>query len=249
MAYRPLLLEWICDVCMELELTPETLHTAVYLLDSFMFKQKLGYPFLQVLSCACILVAGKQEEREENVPGAEELVYLCRQSFSCETLVTMEKILLEVLEWNILTCNVIHFIRFFLFQWCQQCNDKLQKSTYGIKSQAIGELALYLANRAMIDKNCFLCSPSCLAAASVYCVLFGLFGEPFVEDACSLHILWTDDNNFFGEYISKQVELFQPWFVEKQLSQTATTPIRLCSPTSIQEMLSFNHGGHCTSFC
>ncbi|GJQ11442.1 hypothetical protein GpartN1_g3233.t1 [Galdieria partita] len=253
MACRPLLLEWICDICVELELTPETLHTAVYLLDSFMFKQKLDYQFLQALSCACILVAGKitgkQEEREQNVPRVEELVYLCRQSFSSETLIIMEKILLEVLEWNILTCHSIHFLRFFLFQWCRQCSDILQKKTYSMKSQAIGELALYLVNRAMIDKNCFGCSPSCLAATSVYCSLFCLFGEPFLEDACHLHILLADHSYFFGECISKQVELFQPWYLEKQFPQTTRAPIRQCSPTCIQEMLSFNYGGHCTSFC
>lgn len=59
MTYRHFLVEWISDVCMELVLTPETLHTAVYLLDSFMSKQKLDHHFLQALSCACILVAGK----------------------------------------------------------------------------------------------------------------------------------------------------------------------------------------------
>jgi hypothetical protein len=59
LSYRSLLLEWICDVCMELALTPETLHTTVYLVDSFMLKQPLDYRFLQPLSCACILLAGK----------------------------------------------------------------------------------------------------------------------------------------------------------------------------------------------
>eukprot|EP00871_Galdieria_phlegrea_P004302 jgi/Galph1/4873/GphlegSOOS_G3552.1 len=234
---RHLLIEWLHDMCMELSLTPETFHTATFLMEFFSMKQKLEPSFLQVLAYACIIVAGKLEETEQNVPRVEELVCISRGSISSKAVTTMERILLEVLDWKVVTCNAVHFLRFYISQWCnlyvQNCKDSC--STQQIR--CMGEKALYFINRAIMDTNVAFHSPSSIAACALYVVLLSLNGEKFLNESFSLGILSTDRLYFFGEFIGENFDVLQNWLAyEKLYEETSCSLIRTCSPTSIQQM-------------
>lgn len=67
--YRRVLVDWMCDAGEWFRLTNSTMHVAVGYLDRILQQVPVAKNRLQLVAMCCIIIAGKYEEAEENVPG------------------------------------------------------------------------------------------------------------------------------------------------------------------------------------
>ena len=104
---RAILVDWLFDVAKEFELCRLTMYRAVEYLDRFLFlsSKPVERDKLQLLGCACTLIACKFEEVCH--PEMDDFVFITDNTYSREEIICMESIVLNVLGWD--TCRPTSF--------------------------------------------------------------------------------------------------------------------------------------------
>lgn len=164
---RALLIDWIIEVHQKLHLLPETLFLCVNIIDRFMTLRVVGLDKIQLVGVTALLIAAKYEEVFP--PVLSHFVYLTSGNFNDEDLISAEKFMLQVLEYEMSFPNPLNFLR------------RISKADeYQVQSRAI---AKYFLELCMLDHEMLGYPPSLHAAAAMYlsrCVL-GL--QPFRPSA------------------------------------------------------------------
>lgn len=111
---RPVLVEWMFDVCNAFGFLPTTLHASVRLLDNFMARRRCMKQAWQLCAVACLFIAAKVEEAADRVPLLAELQPVCGDTYDAEMLKRMEVCVLSVLDWDPLDKGPMHFLAFTL---------------------------------------------------------------------------------------------------------------------------------------
>ncbi|EFJ40612.1 hypothetical protein VOLCADRAFT_99592 [Volvox carteri f. nagariensis] len=113
---RPRIVSWLVQVVTALELTKETLHSAVSLVDRYITATEAHPPeaVLQLLALGCLSTAAKHEEVAQR--SSDEWVRLAvdadsRSIYERLDLNRMEWLLLETVEWRIRVPNTLTFMR------------------------------------------------------------------------------------------------------------------------------------------
>jgi hypothetical protein len=89
-----------------LKLKARTLFRTIFLLDRFIatLKQQLRKDLYQCVVCACLSIASKLEEREEDAPSIKLLRSYTADTYSVKQLVEMESLVLNTLDWDLSSC-------------------------------------------------------------------------------------------------------------------------------------------------
>ncbi|XP_074958196.1 cyclin-J-like protein [Phalacrocorax aristotelis] len=100
-------------------LCPTAQHLAIYLLDLFMDRYDIPVKQLHIISFACLLLASKFEEKEDQVPKLEHLnnlAYMCSVNvvLNKKDLLRMEVLLLESFNWNLCLPTPAHYVDYYL---------------------------------------------------------------------------------------------------------------------------------------
>jgi hypothetical protein len=77
---RAFLIEWIIDVHRKFRLRPETLYSAVYIIDHYLSKKQIKKQQLHILGITAIFIATKYEEIYP--PHLQQLLIVCEYKFT-----------------------------------------------------------------------------------------------------------------------------------------------------------------------
>lgn len=194
---RKILVEWMIEVCQEYRLNDKTLHLSVNLFDRFIsLVPNLIYSKIQIVGCACMLIASKFVETFG--PDVGNFVYIADNSFTKEQLIETESTVLKTLNWEIAVPTSIDFLDYYLYKLAliskndirftqiskNDQTQQLEKKTHSALNEILSSLTMYN----------FL--PSLLAAASI----FYMTGD------------WTQQMEQVTRYTREQVESAIPIF-------------------------------------
>ncbi|RHY98108.1 hypothetical protein DYB35_007315 [Aphanomyces astaci] len=122
---RGILVDWLVEVGEEYKLVPHTLHLAIHLVDRCLSTMRLARGKLQLLGCACMILACKYEEVV--APSIEDFVYISDHTYTNDEMLAMETTVLEALEYKLSGTNVYHFLERFILAGFVDCVAHLYK--------------------------------------------------------------------------------------------------------------------------
>lgn len=110
---RGILVDWIIEAHEELDLMPETLYLAVYIIDRYLSMQPVLRGELQLVGSTSLLIACKYEEEEVWAPEMEVFISIANDVYSREQILRMEKAILNTLEWSLsVPTHYVFLVRF-----------------------------------------------------------------------------------------------------------------------------------------
>jgi len=111
---RLTIVDWISQVGIVCSLKNLTIHSAVAFLDNFIDCVSVDRPRLQLVAAACILVAAKIEEQEDNIPRIAALSHYSGNTISHELVIKMESFILNKLQWELVILTPLNFLEYYL---------------------------------------------------------------------------------------------------------------------------------------
>lgn len=96
---RSILIDWLVDVHLKFKLLPETLFLSVSLIDRYLERKSSTKSKLQLVGVTCMMIACKYEEIY--APEVRDFVYITDKAYSKDEILTMEKDILNVLEFDV----------------------------------------------------------------------------------------------------------------------------------------------------
>ncbi|CDK24267.1 unnamed protein product [Kuraishia capsulata CBS 1993] len=149
---RSILVDWIVEVHLRFRLLPETLYLAINIMDRFMSKESVQVEKLQLLATGSLFVAAKYEEVYS--PSVKNYAYVTDGGFTEEEILSAEKFILEVLDFNMSYPNPMNFLR------------RISKADdYDVQSRTVGK---YFLEISIIDHKFIGLLPSRCSAAAMY---------------------------------------------------------------------------------
>lgn len=151
---RAILVDWLVDVHLKFKLMPETLYLTVNLIDRFLEVKQVTRKHLQLVGVTAMLIASKYEEIW--APEVRDFVYISDRAYCREQILNMEKIMLNVLRFNLTVPTPFHFFNRFL------------KAAGVMENQETVAYATYLLELSLPDYKMLRFSYSIIAASAVY---------------------------------------------------------------------------------
>jgi cyclin A len=109
---RTILVDWLVEVAEEYRLHTETLYLCVDLIDKSLSKLDVKRSELQLLGCACMLLAAKYEEIWP--PTVDDFVYISDNTYTRDQVLEMEQKVLKELKFCITFPTMKHFLNRFV---------------------------------------------------------------------------------------------------------------------------------------
>ncbi|KAI1301574.1 Cyclin-A2 [Halotydeus destructor] len=149
---RSILVDWLVEVSDEYKLQDETMFLAVNLIDRFLTCMSITRQSFQLLGTAALFVSSKYEEIYP--PEIRDFVYITDDSYTKYQVLSMEKLILKSLQFNVSVPTSHYFLQKFL----SQLN----------LTEPVTHMAQYLVYLTLLDGSQFLKFwPSELALASI----------------------------------------------------------------------------------
>jgi hypothetical protein len=153
-AMRSTVVSWLAEVGLEYDLSQDTLHLAVSILDRFLsVTTRLPRQRLQLVGVACMLIASKHEEQCH--PSVSAFVSIADNSFTPKDLVRMEAAVLASLSYQINTTTSHTFL------------SLLRQGLGDEEYSPSASLANYLAELALLDASISPLQSSLVATAAL----------------------------------------------------------------------------------
>jgi len=178
---RSVLVDWLVGVHLQFKLLPETMYTAVAILDRFLQKslKVVDRNTLQLVGVAAMLIASKYEEIY--APEVKDFVYITDSAYTEKDILRMELRILEVLNFELGRPLPLHFLR--------------RASKAGGVEASTHTLAKYAMELSLTDYTMVAEPPSRLAAAALAISIRLL--EPDVK---SMKQVWTSVLEYYTRY-------------------------------------------------
>ena len=162
---RSILVDWLVEVAEEYHLHTESLYTAVNYVDRCLERSQIHRHKLQLLGCACMLLASKFEEIY--APAVDEFVYISDNTYTHKEIVQMESKVCNLLNFKMTVSTTVTFLtRFIQAAECDQTLDSDSSGTEENKEKA-PYFAKYVSELALQEYNMLKYKPSMIAAAAV----------------------------------------------------------------------------------
>eukprot|EP00850_Spirogloea_muscicola_P003108 SM000012S25370 [mRNA] locus=s12:773858:776602:+ [translate_table: standard] len=152
---RGILVDWLVEVHLKFKLLPETLFLTSNLIDRFLAAHTVSRKNLQLVGVTAMLLASKYEEIW--APEVGDFVYISDNAYSREQILSMEKLMLNTLQFNLTVPTPFVFMTRFL------------KAAHADKE--LESLAYFLVELSLPEYAMLRFSPSHLAAAAVFTAL------------------------------------------------------------------------------
>ncbi|XXG71884.1 hypothetical protein AAC387_Pa07g1110 [Persea americana] len=140
------------EVHYKFELMDETLFLTVNLIDRFLERQMVGRKKLQLVGVTALLLACKYEE--VSVPFMEDLVLISDRAYTRDEILTMEKLMVNTLQFDMSVPTPYVFMRRFLK--AAESEKKLEL------------LSFFMIELCLVEYKMLKFPPSLLAAAAIY---------------------------------------------------------------------------------
>ena len=162
---RSILVDWLVEVAEEYHLHTESLYTAVNYVDRCLERSQIHRHKLQLLGCACMLLASKFEEIY--APAVDEFVYISDNTYTHEEIVRMESKVCKILNFKMTVSTTTSFLTRFI--QAAECDQALLSDSSGTEEdkEKAPYFAKYLSELALQEYNMLKYKPSMVAAASV----------------------------------------------------------------------------------
>ncbi|KAE9612903.1 putative cyclin B3, G2/mitotic-specific [Lupinus albus] len=174
---RAILIDWLIEVHDKFDLLHETLFLTVNLIDRFLEKQTVVRKKLQLVGLVALLLACKYEE--VSVPVVVDLILLSDKAYSRKEVLEMEKLMVNILQFNMSVPTSYVFIKRFLK--AAQADKKLEL------------LAFFLVELSLVEYEMLKFPPSLLAAAAVYTAQCTVYGVKQWSKTCEWHSNYSED--------------------------------------------------------
>lgn len=109
---RSILVDWLIEVADEYKLEQKTLHLSVSTIDRVLAKRKVSRGKLQLVGCACMLLAGKYEEIYP--PTVEDYSYISDNTYTPQQVLDEERRVLVDIDYTLTLPTVHTFLERFL---------------------------------------------------------------------------------------------------------------------------------------
>ncbi|NP_001149933.1 cyclin IaZm [Zea mays] len=184
---RAILADWIIEVHHKFELMPETLYLTMYIIDQYLSLQPVLRKELQLVGVSSMLIACKYEEIW--APEVNDFILISDSAYSREQILSMEKGILNRLEWNLTVPTVYMFLVRFL-----------KAATLGGKvEKEMENMVFFFAELALMQYDLVTRLPSLVAASAVYAARLTLKRAP----------LWTDTLKHHTGFRESEAELIE----------------------------------------
>jgi cyclin A len=162
---RSILVDWLVDVADEYNLHTESLFTAVNYVDRCLERSQIHRHKLQLLGCACMLLAAKFEEIY--APAVDEFVYISDNTYTHEEIVRMESKVCKILNFKMTVSTITSFLTRYL--QAATADETLQNDTAGTEEnkEKAPLFAKYVSELALQEYRMLNFKPSEIAAAAV----------------------------------------------------------------------------------
>ncbi|CAM0903354.1 unnamed protein product [Alopecurus aequalis] len=174
---RAILIDWLIEVHYKFELMDETLFLTVNIIDRFLEKEVVPRRKLQLVGMTALLLACKYEE--VSVPVVEDLVIISDRAYTKGEVLEMEKLMLNILEFNMSVPTAYVFMRRFLK--AANSDRKLQLVSF------------FMLELCLVEYQMLKYRPSLLAAAAVYTAQRAISRCWHWTKVCEMHSRYTRD--------------------------------------------------------
>jgi G2/mitotic-specific cyclin 1/2 len=161
---RTILVDWLVEVQWKLKLLPETLFLSLNLIDRFLSKRAVSMVKLQLVGLTATMIASKVEE--VLCPSVANFIYLSDNAYDAAELLKAERYMLHVLNYELSYPSPLTFLR--------RCS---KAESYDVRTRTLGK---YFMETALLDESFVACSPSMLAAMSIFLARHMLNCGPWV---------------------------------------------------------------------
>jgi len=149
---RMILIDWLVDVNLKYKCGPETFFLTVSLIDRYLSRRAVMKSRLQLLGCACMMIAAKFEEMLP--PEVSDYVHISANTYTRDEMLAMEADVLQELEFRLALPTAHAFTR----QLVDACSDT---------DSTLLHAAMYLAEHCQLNYASLRHAPSVQAASCV----------------------------------------------------------------------------------
>ncbi|KAG7215398.1 hypothetical protein INR49_022523 [Caranx melampygus] len=104
---------WLGEMSRTFHFCPETFALGVCVLNRLLSTVKAHQKYLKCIAFTSLVLAAKINEEDEVVGSVKDLVVLSGCNFSTREIFRMERIILDKLNWDLLTATAVDFIHIF----------------------------------------------------------------------------------------------------------------------------------------
>jgi len=159
---RGLVVDWLQQVHIRYHLMPETLWTAINIMDRFLSLRVVAKVKLQLVGLISMFVAAKYEEIL--APSLEEFASLADNEFTKDDILKGERIMLQTLEFR-----VSHYCS--PYSWMRKIS---KADEYDIQTRTLSK---FLTEVTLLDHRFLRVKPNMIAAVGMYTARVMLSGE------------------------------------------------------------------------
>ena len=109
--HRAVLIEWLSYVVFYFSQSNETLFMSINIMDRYITKKKISLNRYQLLGISSYLIASKYEDT--NTPIITDLIFICKNIYTYDDIISMEKDILNTLDYDIFSVSSYQFFSFF----------------------------------------------------------------------------------------------------------------------------------------
>lgn len=165
---RRAIVQFIYGLGETFSLSEDTVFTAVAYFDRFSDSVDIPLPGLNLAAMACMLLAAKWEEREEDAPLLSHLTRVCGERYSVRELQLMEMVILDFMGWSLTTVVPTSYLPYYA-RSSMAPTDAVRFVVPSLQAleALVADRALYILSYAFLDFTMLRFPPSVLAASAV----------------------------------------------------------------------------------
>ncbi|KAG5416193.1 hypothetical protein IGI04_003760 [Brassica rapa subsp. trilocularis] len=173
---RSILVDWLVDVHVKFDLSPETLYLTINIIDRFLSLKPVPRRELQLVGVSALLIASKYEEIWP--PQVNDLVYVTDNSYQSKQILVMEKTILGNLEWYLTVPTQYVFLARFI--------------KAAVPDPEMESMVHFLAELGLMHYDALKFCPSMLAASAVYAARCFLSKTPAWTETLTFHTGYSE---------------------------------------------------------
>uniref|UniRef100_M4CCW5 Uncharacterized protein n=1 Tax=Brassica campestris TaxID=3711 RepID=M4CCW5_BRACM len=173
---RSILVDWLLDVHVKFDLSPETLYLTINIIDRFLSLKPVPRRELQLVGVSALLIASKYEEIWP--PQVNDLVYVTGNSYQSKQILVMEKTILGNLEWYLTVPTQYVFLARFI--------------KAAVPDPEMENMVHFLAELGLMHYDALKFCPSMLAASAVYAARCFLSKTPAWTETLTFHTGYSE---------------------------------------------------------
>jgi hypothetical protein len=166
---RDEMISYILEICEREDMSfgVDTFSLTVSLVDRFLSNYKVKSKYLECLAIACLYVACKVKEEDENISVTSEFIMDCDCRCSVSELLRMEQMILTKFEWSVNDTTAVDFMNIYYALLVNQYHSysEMNNSTSDKNRSASANANIWTARNKSLSNEDVTAKPTTTAAA------------------------------------------------------------------------------------